>query len=850
MRSVGAALWASFLTLALAACGGGGGGDSGGSAVLSFTPGTVSANVAFGTSATITVRASTANPSLFSGALYVFVVDSAQVLLPNIELAQVDSRTVSATLHTSPALASGRHQGTFQIQLCNDPTCASQIAGSPVPLPYDLTVAAAPLQAVAASSTAATVHHGGALTNPVAVSVSGPALGWTATTSADWLQITGGSGTGPGSFSVAYVTPTLAEGDYASVVTVRASDGQAVSLPFTLKVMPTGFAVDAGGPSFTAVNGAPIAAQTLGFALDNGVASAWTATTSASWLQASPLSGTTPAVITLQPDPSRGPLASGEHSADLVLSAAGVPDKRVTTRLTLTPATLSAPATSLTFGGPKGRELAAQSLSVSLNTGTNTWPYALSALPAWLFTTTPSGSVGQAGTTLALATSAANVVPGSSTAVVTMSATVNGDTVQLPLTVNLNADRRRLLPSSWSVALASTPTGAVLSRTLTVSDNFAGTLAWTAVSDAGWLSVTAGGDTVGSSSLVINADPASLPAETLSYANVTVSTATTGVESAVVRVALWKSATGLAATTTLAQDFRQLAADRLRPYVYAHNGGTSIDVFNAYTAQKVTTITGVGAALGQMSVAPDGRRLYALDTAARSMAVVDLGSLTTTATWPLNNAVDAGTAVLAIRPNGVDLVLVGDGTAYVDGRSLGGSQVVSVGGPLVATADSRNVYNLGGRYAVDYSAMSNGTLFVSLANGLNSNSGGNERDVAVSPDGSRIYAASGGGVNVPGRYMCASMDASGAFVGALPGGDAYPNNVEVTVDGRAICGISGAYASSDFWVHSPAGALLQGYKLAGYARGLKDRQLVVTPDGLVVVALTDDPLIAFVPIGR
>ena len=39
--------------------------------------------------------------------------------------------------------------------------------------------------------------------------------------------------------------------------------------------------------------------------------------------------------------------------------------------------------------------------------------------------------------------------------------------VVLPLTVNLNADQRRLLPSEWGVALASTPTGTALSRTLT-----------------------------------------------------------------------------------------------------------------------------------------------------------------------------------------------------------------------------------------------------------------------------------------------------------------------------------------------------------------------------------------------
>jgi hypothetical protein len=83
----------------------------------------------------------------------------------------------------------------------------------------------------------------------------------------------------------------------------------------------------------------------------------------------------------------------------------------------------------------------------------------------------------------------------------------------------------------------------------------------------------------------------------------------------------------------------------------------------------------------------------------------------------------------------------------------------------------------------------------------------------------------------------------------LPGGDAYPNNVEVTRDGRPICGISGWYSSSDFWVHAADGTLLQGFKIAGYAKEMKAGQLVVTPDGFVVVALTNDPLMAFVPIG-
>jgi len=43
--------------------------------------------------------------------------------------------------------------------------------------------------------------------------------------------------------------------------------------------------------------------------------------------------------------------------------------------------------------------------------------------------------------------------------------------------------------------------------------------------------------------------------------------------------------------------------------------------------------------------------------------------------------------------------------------------------------------------------------------------------------------------------------------------------------------------------------LLTGYKVAGYAKNIFAHELVVTPDGMVVIVLTNDPLIGFVPIG-
>lgn len=850
MVSMGVRRWARgaalCLAAGLAACGGGGGGST---PEVSFSPSTVSANVQSGSSATLTVRAKARDPEKFRRLGYVYLVDPDQVLLNSLELAAVDQNTISATLHTSPSLTAGRHQGRIQVQLCEDPGCQVQLPGSPYELDYDLNVSEMPLSASPIGPTALTVHRGGSLPDAIAVQVKGPTQVWTATASESWLEVTPLSGTGPGVLAVGVPASALAEGHYSAEVIVRTSDGQTASVPVTLDVLPTQFVLTSGVPGFAAVNGAPIAAQPLGFALDNDVATPWSASTSAAWLLATPTSGMTPATVSLQPDPSRSRLASGNYQADLVLSSVGVPNKTVTTQLALTRPTLSAASPTVTLGGPKGRDLdTPQTLALGLNTEGNTWPFTLSTLPAWLSSSTASGRVGGSGSLLSLQAVAAAATPGSSSATVTVSAVVNGDTVTLPLTVNLNADQRRLLPSAWGVGLASTPAGSVLRRTLTLRDNFDGALAWTASSDASWLAVTASGNTAGASTLTLSADPATLPDATLAVATVTVSTSTGSVAPAKIRVGLWKSATGPAAVTTLGSTYTELVADRIRPYVYAHNGGATIDVYNAYTAQKIATVRRVGSALGRMTVSPDGSRLYALDTAERSLAVVDLDTLARSDTWPLENAVNGYMPLVAARPNGVEVVFVGDGTAYSGGRSLGRGYVTEMIG-FATTPDAQRVYGVGTRYDVDYSAMAKGVLFSGPPSGLDTRSGGNPIDVAVSPDGSRVYAASGGGVSGSG-YRCAVVDGNdGSFIGALPGGDAYPNNVEVTSDGRSLCGIAGAYSGHDFWVYTPRGELLQSYKFSGYSNSLLNRQLVVTPDGVLVVALSNDPMIAFVTIG-
>jgi hypothetical protein len=853
MHASVASRWLAMSCLALlAACGGDGGGDSSNPS-LAFSPATVSGNVQQGEVGTLTTSVTVRNADKITGDVWIYAEDGQQVL-SNFNIAGIDAAHFSVTVQTSPALSAGHHRGALGIHVCKDVHCGEEWMGV-TSLAYDINVVAGPLQAAPVTATTSTVPWQGTDTDVLRINVTGGTT-WTISSGAAWLVNTGApTGTSPATASFAFATQQLAQGDYATDITVRSSDGaQVVEIPVTLHVVPPVFAIDAGGsPVFTAVNGAPIAQQAFSFELDNGVAVPWSLQSSASWLEASATSGTTPANLLLTADPSMGPLASGGYDGTLTLSSSAAASKSVTAHLQLIQPTLSLAVPSVTFGGNRGRDLGtSQAVQLTLNTGTNAYPVSLSSLPSWLSITPAQPTASQSGTVLTLAPNVANITAGSSSEAIVLTSTVNGDTVTTPLTVNVNADQRRLLPSSWGVAFASSPVGSVTTRTLQVRDNFGGTLPWTATSDSAWLSATAGGSTGGTSTLVLTADPSRVAEGSVSVATVRIATTTPGVSAAVVRVGLWKSSTaGMGMTKLNGTSARRLVADKIRPYVYAHDGGGSITVYNAYTAAAVGTISNVGATLGAMAVSPDGSLLYVQDTTAKALRIVDLSTMTSTATWPLASTSSEVWGMLVVRPNGAEVVLLGDGSAYTAGHALPATGIVAW--DMSATDDGSKVYTIDNGispasqavWTLDYSEISGGTLYASVkAAPFDTGGQSNGAAIAVTPDGSAVYAAAGA------PYECVALDpVDMTFVKYLPGADAYPNNVKVTRDGRAICGIDGIYSTGDFWVYSSAGAVTASYKVAGYARGLKESQMVVTADGFVVVVPTDDPLLAFVPIG-
>jgi hypothetical protein len=229
------------------------------------------------------------------------------------------------------------------------------------------------------------------------------------------------------------------------------------------------------------------------------------------------------------------------------------------------------------------------------------------------------------------------------------------------------------------------------------------------------------------------------------------------------------------------------------------------------------------------------------------MFVIDLETLTLSRSLPLQAIKVPGySRPLVIRPNGVEIILTDNGAYRAsDGKRLSENEF---GDNKAASQDGRRVFTIDeGRspastmtYMVDYSDTGGGTL--SLARiGWVLGFGSNGQDIAANADGSRTYTASGS------PYRCIASGPDLGAVERLSDAGAYPVSVEVDSFGRVYCGIATTSSSPDVWLYDAGGALLRTFDFT--STGLLRRQLAVSGDGMLMVALTEYSVMAIVPIG-
>ncbi|MES2115108.1 MAG: quinoprotein amine dehydrogenase, partial [Pseudomonadota bacterium] len=262
---------------------------------------------------------------------------------------------------------------------------------------------------------------------------------------------------------------------------------------------------------------------------------------------------------------------------------------------------------------------------------------------------------------------------------------------------------------------------------------------------------------------------------------------------------------------------------------------------------------GFGGALGDMAVSADGALLYAYTLDKGVMEVRALATKAVQQRWSLPHLPDRSARLALLRPNGVDLVALNDGSIYTSTGKLLASLPIQ-GGTLSAAPDGKRLYvqDEGGSaihlatYGIDYAEVGGGTLFAALlpaATHQGNGSGG--QDLAASADGNYLYAAS----STPTQCSVLNTRDLGTLSYLASGGYA-PSNVEVGSDGRIYCGVAGKTATTaDVWVYDAAGALRQQLKFVPAGRQLAPRQMVISGDGYMLIGLNDDGVLNIVPVG-
>jgi hypothetical protein len=237
------------------------------------------------------------------------------------------------------------------------------------------------------------------------------------------------------------------------------------------------------------------------------------------------------------------------------------------------------------------------------------------------------------------------------------------------------------------------------------------------------------------------------------------------------------------------------------------------------------------------------------------LTAVKLSTRTISSQLPLAAAGTKATRIKAIHPNGVEMLLLSDGQLFQTASqarlgvlplTTGGTLSASANGKRVTQQDEGNATVTQTSVSVDYAALGGGTLFAAkLAPASHTSPGSMGGDVWVSADGSRVYSAAA----TP--RSCVIMNGPDlAILGYMTVGDAAPNNIEVALDGRIFCGGAARPGGNDIYMFDSTGTkILQQYKVSTTGKQLLPRQMAVSGDGWMIVAITDDNVVTFLPIG-
>jgi Viral BACON domain len=338
----------------------------------------------------------------------------------------------------------------------------------------------------------------------VSVASSGSAISYNVATSATWLSATPASGSTPGSVSVSVKPASLAAGTYTGSVTLTSSgaSNSPKTIPVTLTVtsatLPTLNATPSN-LSFTYQTGAAVpAAQSVSVA-SSGSAISYNVSTSATWLSATPASGTTAGSVSVSVNPQS--LAAGTYTGSVSLTSSGASNSPKTIPITLTVTSASLPTITATPSNLSftyqtgGATPAAQTVKLT-SSSSSALSYSVASSAAWLVATPASGSTPGS---LSLSVNPSGLSTGTYSGTVTVTAAgASNSPLKIGATLTVTSASTgaslTLTPGSLSFNYQS-GSAATGSQTLSVASTGAALSFTAAASGGSWLSV---GSTTGS----------------------------------------------------------------------------------------------------------------------------------------------------------------------------------------------------------------------------------------------------------------------------------------------------------------------------------------------------------------
>ena len=485
-----------------------------GTPALSLSPSTLNFSYQVGGNTPATQSVSVSS----SGTALSYTVTTSATWLTATPASGTTPGSVSVGLNTS-GLTAGTYNGTVTVT-------AAGASNSPQTASVKLTVTSSTTPSLSLSPTALNFSYQIGGTKPssqnVNVSSSGSMLSYTVGTSATWLTASPASGSTPGSVSVGVNTTGVTAGTYNGTVTVTAGGAsnspQVVNVSFTVTAATPNLTLSPTTLAFNYQAGGTAPAVQYISTGSTGAALSYTVSSSATWLTASPASGSTPGTVSVGINTSG--LSTGSYNGTVTVTAgsAGNSPQRVNISLNVTaagpPSLVMSPST-LTFGYLTGGNTpAAQTVSVT-SSGTSALSYTVATSAAWLSATPANGTTPG---TVSVSVNPAGLAVGTYSGTVTLTASGAANSpasINVTFNVTSTPPRLRLSPGAFTFTYT---VGGTLPASQSLSITSGGVaLGFSVSTSSAWLTATpASGTTGGTISLGVN--PAGLVAGSYSGA--------------------------------------------------------------------------------------------------------------------------------------------------------------------------------------------------------------------------------------------------------------------------------------------------------------------------------------------